>query len=232
MLTAFFLLTLALVGLISTPHYVQAISQPEEEAASSCNRYLLITARDQYEPQGPSSAFTGMIQKTLATIPNGGEADIVYPADPSVNGAHQGLVWLEKYLESAQKQCPRQEFVLLGYGQGAILASLAGARYSASATSGLKAVVLAGNLMHTPNRQGNVDETGGNSTAGARGASASDNPLPLNKFAEQGSILDICYQGDPYCDFSAADLSAHHKYGSSEGIQSLGASFLITKLRG
>ncbi|CAD6893654.1 unnamed protein product [Tilletia controversa] len=228
MLKQLFLLPiLAAAGLILTAQVVNGMPRPDNHPSSPCKRYILFTARDQSEPQGPSSAFEGMIKKTLATIPDGDEVDIVYPADPSVNGAHQGLIWLEAYLDNALKSCPHLEFALLGYGQGAILTSLAGARYFTSG-GGLKAVVMAGNLMHTPNRKGNVDENGGSTTAGAKGPSMTDNPPPLNNFAD--SILDICFTGDPYCDFSASDLTAHSLYGQTDSVQSLGATFLTGKL--
>ncbi|CAD6893655.1 unnamed protein product [Tilletia controversa] len=229
-LVSMLLLAVSSTALLSGMSYAQDV----KDSATDCKAYVLISARGIREPQGPSIAFTGMIQQTLAALPGGVEVDTVYPADPSVSGTSVGVAFVSQFIMNGLKQCKDQKYALLGYSQGALLESVAAALllHSPEAYAAIKAIVFAGNPLHVPNRQGNVDESGGSSNADVPGESVEDNPDLFNKYAEAGKVLDICFAGDPICDaHGQGGLATHQKYGTTPSVQDIGAKFLISALR-
>ncbi|KAK0529594.1 hypothetical protein OC834_003617 [Tilletia horrida] len=194
-----------------------------------CHSYVLVSSRGTNEPQGPSMQFKGMIEQTLNTLPNGIEVDNPYPADSSAGSARQGQGWLRNFVEQGLKTCPAQKYALLGWSQGAVVAAGSGVTSDA-----VQAIILVGDPFHTPNRSGNVDEHGGSSTTGATGLmGGSGGGSAMRKYADEGKVLDICFQGDFVCGSTAPrDPAAHGRYGGSKEVQELGAAFLIKQLRG
>ncbi|KAK0528622.1 hypothetical protein OC835_004599 [Tilletia horrida] len=214
----------------------KVVSATATYTGSGCPSYILLDARDQGELQGPSSAFGGVISQTLAAVPNGEAASVVYPADPSIVGAHMAIDWIQSFLKTHIQKCPQSppRVALLGYGWGGNAISLAAAKFAAQGgpiASSIQAILLVGNLLHTPHRRGNIDEHGGFKTMNSRGATATDNPAILNTFAQRGALLDICAVGDPFCAYPDTNFTAHGIYGL-EPTKTFASTFLIKQLRG
>ncbi|KAE8223341.1 hypothetical protein CF326_g8206 [Tilletia indica] len=230
MTSSTFLLSLILMALI----FCGALADKATDSASGCKKYVLISTRGIREPEGASSAFTGMIQQTLSALPGGIEVDTIYPADPSVSGTSVGVAWVSDYITNGLKRCKEQKYALLGFSQGALVETISAALLvgNPQARAAIKAIVFAGNPLHVPNRRGNVDERGSSSNAGASGESVEDNPDLFNLYAEDGKVLDFCFTGDPICDarYDQGGLAVHRKYGTTPEVQTLGAKFLISAL--
>ncbi|KAE8193873.1 hypothetical protein CF336_g3796 [Tilletia laevis] len=200
-------------------------------SASSCKDYVLISSRGTAEGQGPSSVFAGAIETVLGTLANGIEVDTVYPADWNLDPHQSGANWIHQYITQSLASCPRQNFALLGYSQGAMVSSGALEKLSNGANGAIKAALFFGNPCHVPQRNGNVDEHGGNLTAGAFGLNWTHNPSAVNDFAVSGRLLDVCFTGDIVCNSAPSfDLSAHGRYGASQEVQKMGANFLLRHL--
>ncbi|KAK0527523.1 hypothetical protein OC842_004853 [Tilletia horrida] len=203
-----------------------------------CKDYVIISARGVREEQGPSPSVTGMINKTLAAVPNGKKVDVVYPATQSVIDTEQGVKWVHGYIEKSLAQCPRQRIALVSWCQGSVVHTMTAASSqllnNPAAQKALTAFVFTGNPIRAPHRQGNVDEHGGKTNADAKGETALDYPVAFDHYVEQGKVLDICNTGDPVCDNAASQsgIEHHRAYPTLESAQELGANFLIQHLRG
>lgn len=208
------------------------------EASAVCYDYLLIDSRGTGEPQGESIGFRGMIDQVMATIPNGGRHDTIYPAAP--DGTQKttfiGSKDIEKVIQDGLQACPAQKYALLGYSQGATVTNEALQFFSPSSPAGqaIRAVVLVGNPYHLPNKQGNVDENCGTTTAGASGVllPTASYTIP-DSWYDTGKVQDICFTDDSVCNgFGLGDLlsPSHFFYGFSKSVQDCGANFLVKKL--
>lgn len=206
--------------------------------APTCPKYTLIDTRGTFEPQGESIGFKPMINTTLITLPGGTRHDTFYPAAPDATQFTTliGKNDIERFINSSLAACPTQTFALLGYSQGATVTNEVLRDFAPTSLQGsaIRAVVQIGNPYHLPYKQGNVDENGGSSTAGATGSLASLGITIPDAWYATGRVTDICYTADGVCNgFDASDsLSpAHLEYGFSDSVQNYGAKFLIGKLK-
>ncbi|KAE8227267.1 hypothetical protein CF326_g7593 [Tilletia indica] len=202
--------------------------------STACHDYVLVSTRGTDEPQGPSFASGGLVSHTLANIPGGVEYDIVYPAIYDADSPISGMSALKTYLRDSIEACPEQNYVLLGYSQGAYVTSLALQKHNQTDDplfQAIKAVVLFGNPVHQPNRVGNVDEKGGNTTYGARGTILSPfTPSVPDSFATTGKLLDVCISGDFVCDFLSPARNVHGAYGATKTAQEIGWQHIAQQL--
>lgn len=221
-------------AIVAASFAISAIATPVPSAA--CHDYVILSSRGTGELQGPSVGFLGMIKTTLATVPNGVEYDVVYPAaaDVTQQSTFIGSRDIERYVNDGLKACPQQKYALLGYSQGATVTLEAFQNLTGSAADVIKAVVLIGNPYQVKNQAVTVDQFGGGLTRSNDGIL-----LPLAgtlnlspKLPENGKALNICYIGDPVCNGIAYTITspAHLAYGASPGVQKLGSDFLISKL--
>ncbi|CAD6888944.1 unnamed protein product [Tilletia controversa] len=202
--------------------------------ATGCHDYLIIDSRGTGEPQGRSSQFSGMIQKTFDGLPDGIGISNPYPASSAPNSPASGSVWLRTYLRQAVAMCPQQNYALLGWSQGAAVTwtALGGMKKDDPLHHAIKAVVVVGDPFHVPNVRGNVDQDGHGQTAGAQGKMRGGNSdATIAEWAADGKVLDICFSGDPVCNQWGDRPADHGRYGGSGEVQTLGAQFLIQHLR-
>ncbi|OAF99265.1 alpha/beta-hydrolase [Paraphaeosphaeria sporulosa] len=206
-------------------------------AQATCHDYVIISIRGTYEPQGRSIAFTTMINQTFAAIPGGIEYDAVYPAAADQT-AYLGADDVTRFLDNGLQECPRQQYAILGYSQGASATMLTLNNItdtSSAAYKAIKAVLVTGNPYHVPNASANVDENGGDASKNYPGAlynanSASSRGIPQTYY-DSGALLDICHQDDSVCAPKAPNASfipGHLHYGD-QNVQDLGAKFLISR---
>ncbi|RDA91868.1 hypothetical protein CP533_0368 [Ophiocordyceps camponoti-saundersi (nom. inval.)] len=204
-----------------------------------CHNYVLISARGTRETAGPSLGFTDMIRLTLAKAPGGIEYDVRYPAkrDYTQLTTLIGVADIRRRIEQGLVLCPKQQYALLGYSQGATatLAALREMRGS-EAERAIGAVVLLGNPYQVPGQLSTVDELGGSSTRNRTGALLKLAPsIGLSdEWDASGKVLSICYGGDPVCSGVGLDTQGkeHVFYGFSFAVQYMGAKFLIDRLEG
>ncbi|KAK0528620.1 hypothetical protein OC835_004596 [Tilletia horrida] len=199
-----------------------------------CNKYVIISSRGTEERQGPSFTMPHMIANTLSAVPGGVEVDTIYPADWNLH-SEIGAKWIVDFMHAGMRACPKQEYVLIGYSQGAMVSSLAIQSLINSgspALNAIKAAVFLGNPFHVPGRAGNVDGHGGGATMSAVGAASGQNPGGVNGFAQSGRLLDICLEGDTVCSRQPSqNPGAHGDYGRDAIVQQMASSFLIKHLR-
>ncbi|KAK0527521.1 hypothetical protein OC842_004850 [Tilletia horrida] len=213
--------------------FVLAVTTVRTTPTAGCKDYVILSSRGTGELQGPSISMMRMIASTLSAVPNGAEVDTTYPADATMN-AQVGANWNLDYINKGRQACPAQKYVLIGYSQGAMVASLTLQQLVASGTAqdAIKAVVLLGNPYHTPGRTGNVDGHGGSGTLRAFGVAYALKPASIDSFVASGRLLDICLYGDVICSAQASLApAAHLQYGLDDSVQQLASSFIIEKLR-
>ncbi|KAK0528619.1 hypothetical protein OC835_004595 [Tilletia horrida] len=201
---------------------------------AGCYDYVLVTTRGTTEPQGPSFAFTTMVQNTLSNVPGGAQVNTEYPAAYDGMSPILGMNALKSYLDDAVQRCPNQKIVLLGYSQGSFVSSLALQSYTDTSSpvfQAIKAIVLLGNPVHQPDFAGNVDDQGGSSTAKAWGAIYS--PFtPTVPEVYKDKVKDICLLGDAVCDEKNPNpQNVHGNYGQLQGVQDIGTNFLRQQLQ-
>lgn len=205
--------------------------------AQTCHDYVLISTRGTTEPQGPSIGFKGMINTTLATIPNGIEYDTVYPASTNLTGAFVGKADVVRYINAGLASCPQQKYALLGYSQGASVTDFALHNFtypSSAAYNAIKAVVVIGNPGHVPNAAGNVDQNGTDATTNFTGPYYLDGTGAIpNIYYNNSKVLDICWTGDLVCAYNGTFgiKPEHLYYGITPRVQKMGSDFLISKLK-
>ncbi|CAD6888271.1 unnamed protein product [Tilletia controversa] len=201
---------------------------------ATCKDYVLISSRGTQERQGPSFIFKDIIKDVLQALPNGAEVDTVYPADWGMH-FEIGSDWIFQYITKSLASCPQQKFALLGWSQGAMVSSGAIQKFAESrsaAKNSIKAAVFFGNPFHVPHRVGNVDEHGQFTTSAVSGIASYGNPNAATSFAQQGKLLDICFEGDTICNRArSSDPAAHGKYGARPQITKMSVDFLLKHLR-
>lgn len=181
-----------------------------------------------------------MINQTFAAIPGGIEYDAVYPAAQSQT-AYLGANDVTRFINNGLQECPRQQYAILGYSQGASATMLTLNNItdpSSAAYKAIKAVLVTGNPYHVPDASANVDENGGDASKKYPGAlydakNASSRGIP-QIYYDSGTLIDICYQHDSVCAPEAPNASfipGHLHYGDQK-VQDLGAKFLISRLSG
>ncbi|RCI13537.1 hypothetical protein L249_5546, partial [Ophiocordyceps polyrhachis-furcata BCC 54312] len=228
------LVLVVLVGVISSGGL-----SAEARRFRLCHNYVLISARGTRETAGPSLGFTDMIRLTLAKAPGGIEYDVRYPAKGDITQLTTliGVADIRRRIEQGLALCPKQQYAILGYSQGAT-ASLAALREmrGSEAERAIRAVVLLGNPYQVPGQSSTVDELGGSSTRNRTGALLKLVPsIGLSaEWDASGKVLNICYGGDPICSGYGPDTQGkeHVLYGFTESVQYIGAKFLIDRLKG
>ncbi|QIX01959.1 hypothetical protein AMS68_007476 [Peltaster fructicola] len=209
-------------------------------AEAECHDYVLISTRGTFEVQGPSLGFVQMINTTFNTLSNGIEYDTVYPAVANLSGVVAGIEDITRYINNSVLACPQQKYGLLGYSQGASVTDISLHNFidpSSAAYAAIKAVVVIGNPGHVYGSAANVDENGGDATRNFTGSYylGGGGAIP-DVYYNDDKVLDICWQGDVVCALppngTFAIEPAHLLYPNSAKVQSMGAEFLISKLKG
>jgi pimeloyl-ACP methyl ester carboxylesterase len=205
---------------------------------TDCHSYILINTRGTGEPQGESAGFHTMIATILHSVPGGVSYNTRYLAapDPTQYTTLAGSDDIISLIEQGTAACPAQEYALLGYSQGATVTNEVLQHFAPWSPEGqkIKGVVLIGNPYHLPNREGNVDEQCGFSTAGASGLGLGSEPYEIpDEWYASGKVRDICFTADQVCNgVNVRNIfsGSHLKYGSEESVQSCGASFVVGRL--
>jgi hypothetical protein len=207
------------------------------EARQPCSNYVLLDTRGTNEPQGPSVAFPGIENQTLAAVPGGTTYNVVYPAGMDTEG--QGGADIVCYINAGLSSCPSQKYALLGYSQGAVAVAIALSSYPPGSPgfNAISAALVVGNPTKIANKKSNVDQLGGGSTNWTTGVYTNDpNRAKLPEvWYESGKLLDVCYQDDLVCNgltpTALLNFGVNHgKYGSTQSVQDIGARFLISRL--
>ncbi|WP_254205225.1 cutinase family protein [Nocardia alni] len=174
--------------------------------ASSCTDVELDAARGTFESPGLGTVVGQPVYSALQSALTGktlGSYAVNYPAslvEPS--SVQQGNTDLVNHLTSQATACPQEEFILLGYSQGAnvvdnsIGISSAGATVGGSSTATIPSAIqpkVAAILLF-----GNPIRALGKSVTGTY-ASRTD---------------DFCATGDPICQPAGANAAAHLTYGT------------------
>jgi len=174
-----------------------------------------------------------MANQTLASVPNGIEYDVVYPAsgtDPE--SMYKGGNDIVRYVRESHAACPNQKFALLGYSQGASVVLLALHEFGLNDYF-INAVVMIENPIHKKYQISTIDKNGGNSTSlydGTLYFIFSEWAL-TERLANDGRVLDICYLGSSVC--SGLLISpAHFLYPANANVQRFSTEHLVAKLRG
>lgn len=213
---------------------------PLNRPRSDCHSYVLINTRGTGEPQGESIGFRGMIAGILRSVPGGVSYNTRYLAAPDATQATTlvGSNDIISLIEEGTRNCPEQQYALLGYSQGATVTNQVLQHFATSSQEGQRigSVVLIGNPYHLSNKQGNRDETCGSSTAGASGILLGSAPYEIpDGWYATGKVRDICFADDQVCNgASVGNLfsGAHLQYGFEESVQTCGASFVVDRLSG
>lgn len=202
----------------------------------ACSDLLVMTARGTGEPT--RKQLLGPVTRSIAEARPGATTviDLDYPADTDVKeGGTVGVRTLIDTLNVQAESCPEQQFVLLGYSQGALIigdalaspdARLVGAtvgELAADAADRVLAVVLYGN----PRFVGSEPYDAGTYDPSMNGLLPRP-PGSLDAFADR--IRDYCVKRDFVCQSSLdLDESGHIAYYDN-GMQQDGAAFVITAL--
>lgn len=204
--------------------------------AMECTPYLVLTARGTGEPHKGQllSPVARAVKKALPSEVT--VLDLDYPADTDVNeGGTYGARLLLDTLNVQAAACPKQEFVLLGYSQGALIigdalspvdARLVGATVGElheDAQKRLLAVVLYGNPRFNGEERYNVG-----SFDNALGGILPRTAGSLEPFAER--IQDFCVKGDFICQSNMdLDEKGHVAYFKN-GMQQDGANYVLAQI--
>lgn len=214
---------------------IEANPEPIVEAMT-CTPYLVVTARGTGEPN-KGQLLSPVARAVKKALPNEVTVlDLDYPADTDVNeGGTYATRLLLDTLNVQAEACPKQEFALLGYSQGALIigdalspvdARLVGAtvgELSEEAQQRILAVVLYGNPRFNgeePYDVGSFDEKLGGILPRTAGS--------LEPYAER--IQDFCVKGDFICQSNMElDEKGHVAYFKN-GMQQEGANYVIAKI--
>lgn len=201
-----------------------------------CDRYLVITARGTGEPKRKQ-----LLAKVARAISDARPddvrwADLKYPADTDVNlGGEEGARRLIDTLNVQTQACPDQEFVLLGYSQGALVVgdALSGSEFrlvgqdvgeiTPEARDRIIAVVFYGNPRFVGLEPYNV----GSFNPNVNGIL----PRPEGSLEDyEDRLRDYCVATDFVCQSSFNLNDDGHVSYYINGMQQDGAAFVITKL--
>lgn len=126
---------------------------------------------------------------------------------------------------------------MLGYSQGATVVNEATQVFSDQSSIHARqtnALLLIGNPYHLANKEGNVDEDGGNRTSSYTGALVGTlNATIAPSYYDTGKVRDICHTTDLVCTGISLDSlfsSSHLSYGFTQSVQDLGIDFLTEQL--
>lgn len=201
-----------------------------------CSTYLVLTARGTGEPA--QKQLLGPVTRTISeSRPNETiVVDLEYPADTDVKeGGTIGVRTLIDTLNVQTVECPEQNFILLGYSQGALVIgdALAApeARLVGNTVGGLTSEaadrVLAVVLYGNPRFVGSEPFNAGTFDPSMNGLLPRP-PGSLDAFADR--LRDYCVKRDFVCQSSLdLDEEGHVAYYDN-GMQQDGAAFVITEL--
>ncbi|EGG01209.1 cutinase [Melampsora larici-populina 98AG31] len=205
-LRAFFVLII--LGAYSQSKVPPAQSKHQKLSDSDeCPSYTIISVRGTSEPQTHPVCCSGFIKGVLSTVPGGKNYEVIYPATMDfITGPLTAADDTIRYVESIDKRCPNQPFILIGYSQGAmgVVRSL---MRDEMQDKNVVAVVMYGNPYRTP---GSL-ENAGTATDGRGLEAISDVRLPERY---QFVTLDICLLGDIVCS-GRGGMKAHLRYKGS-----------------
>ncbi len=201
-----------------------------------CSRILVVTARGTGEPE--KRQLLGPVVRAIADArpDQTQQFDLDYPADTDVKeGGTYGARLLIDTLNVQAETCPEQEFVLLGYSQGALVIGdalsgpefrLVGTRVGelgAEAQGRILAIVFYGN----PRFMGSEDYDYGSYSEWVNGLL----PRPegsLKTYADR--MRDYCVGNDFVCQRSLELEDEGHIAYYDNGMQQDGASFVVSLL--
>lgn len=201
-----------------------------------CTRYLLITARGTGEP--PKRQLLGPVTRAVSeSRPDEMQTvDLDYPADTDVKeGGTVGVRTLVDTLNVQAEACPEQQFVLLGYSQGALVIgdALADPEYRLVGTTvgqldaGTADRILAIVMFGDPRFVGSEPFASGSFSTIVNGLLPRP-PGALDAFADR--IRDFCVAKDFVCQSTFnLDEEGHVAYYDN-GMQREAATFVLTKL--
>ncbi|UOQ58486.1 cutinase family protein [Leucobacter allii] len=213
----------------------EAHPEPVVEALD-CSPVLVVTARGTGEPS--SGQLLSPVARAIAEArPDAVETvDVDYPADTEVQlGGTRGVRTLVDTLDVQAEACPEQEFVLLGYSQGALvigdaladpavrLVGAAAGEVDDAAGARIRAIVLYGD----PRFVGTEPYNTGDYDPGLNGLLPRP-PGSLDAYAER--LRDYCVAGDLVCQSSLELDEEPHLAYYENGMQQDGAAFAITRL--
>lgn len=210
-----------------------------------CSDYLVITARGTGEPS--KGQLLSPVARDISKARSGEVTteDLDYPADTNVReGGTRGVRVLIDTLNVQADSCPDQQFVLLGYSQGAMVIGDALAEpttrmigeTTGELTDAAAARVLAIVMYGDPRFNG--EETFNVGSFDPELGGIMPRPLgTLDEYALQTS--DFCVEGDLVCQASlaaggsreaATTAQEQHVAYYTNGMQKEGAEFVIDKL--
>jgi cutinase len=196
------ILALAVCAAVAAAPAAPGPARASARAAASCAATELVVARGTSEPGTLGVIVGDPLAKALrAQRPGLKTYAVNYPASGGKGSAEIGDRDLVAHLRSQAAACPRRQFVLAGYSQGANVVEMAlgedtskvavggpsVARIPKRLTSRIRAIVLFGNPM------GKIGRT-----------------VPL---AYRSRTLDTCNTGDVICDPKGTEAVKHVQYG-------------------
>lgn len=202
-----------------------------------CNKYLVLTARGTSEPT--RGQLLSPVARAISEARPGqvDMLDVDYPADDNVKaGSNQGARIVIDTLNVQAEECPNQQFVLLGYSQGALVMGdalispelrLIGQQVGeihSEALSRVIAVVLFADPRFTAGESYNVgDFSEGVSGLLPRAAASLD--------ALQDRMRSYCSKDDFVCQVHGFELNPDgHTVYYKNGMQTDAAAFVISQL--
>lgn len=202
----------------------------------SCSRYLVITARGTGESKKQQLVST--IAKAISEARPGEvqRLDLDYPADTEVKeGSTRGARLLVDTLNVQAEECPAQQFILLGYSQGALVIGdalsdpavrIVGAtvgEVDARAAANILAIVFYGD----PRFVGDEPYNAGTFSRSVNGLL----PRPLGSLSQYDQrIRDYCVGTDFICQASLDLNEKGHAAYYKNGMLQDGAAFVVTLL--
>ena len=204
-------------------------------STATCATVHVIAARASTEAQGDGviGSLVTLIQGDVSATVS--QEAVVYPATLTnyANSVAQGDSAIKSELASDVAKCPSEQFVLVGYSQGAqvvgdALGGGGGGNLGTPATAGVPAAtaakILAVIQMGDPRRVKGLSFDVGNDP-GATGLFPRPASESLSAFASK--FQSYCDTGDPFCA-SGANLAAHLDY--TQKYNSAASTFVTGKL--
>ncbi|KAG0149769.1 hypothetical protein CROQUDRAFT_73940 [Cronartium quercuum f. sp. fusiforme G11] len=179
-----------------------------ETPGGGCGKYVIVSARGTGEQQRNPTGYAGYIKGLMKQVPGGSNYEVVYPATVDyTNGPRQGATNAMQYITKQKGKCPKQQLVLIGYSEGAMVVVQLLARQGFPAES-VSSIVMYGN----PYWQAGKPWNAGTAKTGRGVAAATGIKLPP---AFGPKTMDICLTGDMVCT-SAGGMAAHLRYPKSQ----------------
>lgn len=180
---------------------------PPAAGAAGCTKYVIVSARGTGESQTNPSGYSAWIKGVLAQAPGGSNYEVVYlAATDYIDGPIQGQQDTIRYLNQQKTKCPGQQYLLIGYSEGAIVIARAIRALPVPDTQ-VAAIILLGNPVWKSGKPYNK----GTAKTGQGSASIQGIEIP-GKYANK--LQDICNTGDIVCT-SSGGMQVHIAYQTS-----------------